>query len=71
MKTVDQSASEHAKHLVAIANLALSDVVLSQLPPHTALLYMTATNALEQLAINLKDADEEATARWVMENATA
>ena len=69
MKTIDLTASEHAKHLVAIANLALSDVIVSQLEPHRRLLFVNACNAMEALAIGLKDADDEATARWVMENA--
>ena len=71
MKTIELTAAEHCKHLVAVANLALSDVIVSQLEPHRRLLFNAACNALEALAIDLRTAGDEADARWALENAMA
>ena len=71
MQTIDLTAAEHAKHLVGIANEALSGVIVSKLEPHRRLLFVNACNALEALAIDLRNAGDEADARWVLETAMA
>ena len=68
MRTIELTASEHCKHLVGIANEALAGVIVSQLEPNRRLLFITACTSLEALAASLKDADDEADARWAAEN---